>query len=280
MSSGLLCGRFELSLERPLIMGIVNVTPDSFADTVARFDADAAVGHARALISQGADLLDIGGESTRPGAEPVSVAEELDRILPVIEALRGDGIALSVDTFKPEVMRQVIAAGVDMINDVYGFRREGAIEAVADARCALCVMHMQGEPKTMQQAPHYTDVVAEVGQFLAQRAEALRQGGVAANRIVLDPGFGFGKTVEQNYLLLRQLRELYSQGYPWLLGLSRKSMIVHVVGRDPGERVAGSVAAALAGVARGAHILRVHDVAETVDAVKVWRAIEYGVSNV
>lgn len=211
---------------------------------------------------------------------PVSAAEELDRILPVIEALRNERIPLSVDTFKPEVMRQVIAAGVDMINDVYGFRREGAIEAVSGARCALCVMHMQGEPKTMQQAPRYSDVVAEVGQFLAQRAEALRQGGVAANRIVLDPGFGFGKTVEQNYLLLRQLRDLCSQGYPWLLGLSRKSMIGHVVGRDPCERVAGSVAAALAGIARGAHIVRVHDVAETVDAVKVWRAIEYGVSNV
>ncbi|MFT0547174.1 dihydropteroate synthase [Allopusillimonas ginsengisoli] len=280
MSSILVCGRFELSLERPLIMGIVNVTPDSFSDAAAHFDADAAVGHARLLISQGADMLDIGGESTRPGAVPVSAAEELDRILPVIEALRNERIPLSVDTFKPEVMRQVIAAGVDMINDVYGFRREGAIEAVSGARCALCIMHMQGEPKTMQQAPRYSDVVAEVGQFLAQRAEALRQDGVAANRIVLDPGFGFGKTVEQNYLLLRQLRDLCSQGYPWLLGLSRKSMIGHVVGRDPCERVAGSVAAALAGIARGAHIVRVHDVAETVDAVKVWRAIEYGVSNV
>lgn len=280
MSSGLLCGRFELSLERPLVMGVVNVTPDSFSDGAAHFDADAAVRHARVLIRQGADMLDIGGESTRPGAEPVDAAEELNRILPVIEALRGDDIPLSVDTFKPEVMRQVIDAGADMINDVYGFRREGAIEAVAGARCGLCIMHMQGEPKTMQQAPSYDDVLADVGQFLGQRAQALRLAGVAANRIVLDPGFGFGKTVEQNYLLLRQLGKLDSRGYPWLLGLSRKSMIGHVVGREPGERVAGSVAAALAGIARGAHILRVHDVAETVDAVKVWRAIEHGVSHV
>lgn len=276
MHKTVLCGRFELNLERPLLMGIVNVTPDSFSDGNAHADPDAALRHARDLLAQGADILDIGGESTRPGADPVSAAAELARILPVIEALRDCGAPLSVDTFKPEVMRAALDAGADMINDVYGFRRPGAIQAVAASRCGLCVMHMQGEPKTMQQAPQYGDIVADVRGFLLERTRALQAAGVARERIVLDPGFGFGKTAEQNYLLLRRLGELTTGDFPWLIGLSRKSMIGHVVGREPSERVAGSIAAALAGLMRGAHILRVHDVAATLDAVKVWRNIEFG----
>lgn len=257
-------------------MGIVNVTPDSFSDGASHFETDAAVAHAHALIDQGADMLDIGGESTRPGAEPVSADDELARILPVIESLRACGIPLSVDTFKPEVMRSALDAGADMINDIYGFRRAGALEAVAASNCGLCIMHMQGEPKTMQQAPQYDDVLVEVQTFLRERSAAALSAGIDRRRIVLDPGYGFGKTPAQNYRLLRQLRDVDSGGYPWLIGLSRKSMIGHVIGREPVERVFGSVAAALAGVARGAHIVRVHDVAATVDAVKVWRAIELG----
>ncbi len=276
MSNTVLCGRFELDLGRPLFMGIVNVTPDSFSDGNHHCDPDAAVRHARDLLAQGADILDIGGESTRPGADPVSVHDELARILPVIEGLRDCGVPLSVDTFKPEVMRAALDAGADMINDIYGLRRPGALEAVAGSRCGLCVMHMQGEPKTMQQAPHYDDVVGEVRRFLLERVQALQAAGVSRDRIVLDPGFGFGKTVEQNYVLLRRLGEIDVEGLPWLIGLSRKSMIGHVVGREPAGRVAGSIAAALAGLARGANIIRVHDVAATVDAVKVWRTIESG----
>ncbi len=276
MSNTVLCGRFELDLGRPLFMGIVNVTPDSFSDGNHHCDPDAAVRHAHDLLAQGADILDIGGESTRPGADPVSVHDELARILPVIEGLRDCGVPLSVDTFKPEVMRAALDAGADMINDIYGLRRPGALEAVAGSRCGLCVMHMQGEPKTMQQAPHYDDVVGEVRRFLLERVQALQAAGVSRDRIVLDPGFGFGKTVEQNYVLLRRLGEIDVEGLPWLIGLSRKSMIGHVVGREPAGRVAGSIAAALAGLARGANIIRVHDVAATVDAVKVWRTIESG----
>lgn len=257
-------------------MGIVNVTPDSFSDGAVHFETAAAVAHAHALIDQGADMLDIGGESTRPGAEPVSVADELARILPVIDALRDCGIPLSVDTFKPEVMRNALAAGADMINDIYGFRRPGALQAVAESNCGLCIMHMQGEPKTMQQAPRYGDILAEVERFLRERSAAALAAGVDRRRIVLDPGYGFGKTPAQNYQLLRELRNIDTDGYPWLIGLSRKSMIGHVIGREPAERVFGSVAAALAAVGRGGHIVRVHDVAATVDAIKVWRAIELG----
>lgn len=276
MSFTLQCGRFELDLGRPLIMGILNVTPDSFSDGLHHFSTDAALEHARRLIDEGADMLDIGGESTRPGAEPVTASDELDRILPVIDALRDAGIPLSVDTFKPEVMRRVLEAGVDMINDIYGFRREGALEAVADSACGLCVMHMQGDPKTMQQAPAYGDVLDDVRGFLRDRTEAMTKAGIDRRRITLDPGFGFGKTPQQNYLLLRRLQDIALDGYPWLIGLSRKSMIGHVTGRPPVERLGGSVAGALAAVARGAHILRVHDVAATVDAVKVWNAVEHG----
>lgn len=259
-------------------MGIVNVTPDSFSDGSDHADPDAAIAYAKTLIDEGADILDIGGESTRPGAEPVTVAAELQRILPVIEALRDTGVALSVDTFKPEVMRSVLDAGVDIINDIYAFRNDGAVEAVAESNCGLCVMHMQGEPKTMQLAPSYVDVIQEVRAFLIERAQVLQSHGVDPRRIIADPGLGFGKTVEQNYLLLRQLRDVSPQGYACLLGVSRKSMLGAVVGRPPPERAAASVAAALAGIARGANIVRVHDVAATADAIKIWHAIEHGVS--
>lgn len=277
MPDHLQCGRFRLSLERPLVMGIVNVTPDSFSDGNAHFQADQAVAHARLLIEEGADLLDIGGESTRPGAQAVPADEELRRVLPVIEALRDCGVPLSVDTCKPSVMRAVLEAGADMINDIAGFSAPGAAEAVADADCALCLMHMRGEPRTMQDAPAYRDVVEEVRDYLDQGARRLRQAGVAADRIVLDPGFGFGKTAAHNYTLLKELPRVVGRDYPSLLGLSRKSMIGAVTGRPASRRLGGSVAAALAGAIRGAHILRVHDVADTVDALRVWSAVEQGV---
>lgn len=257
-------------------MGILNVTPDSFSSTSSHFGTAAAIAQAHELIAQGADMLDIGGESTRPGAEPVSASNELKRILPVIEGLLDAGVPLSVDTFKPEVMRHVLDLGADMINDIYGFRREGALEAVAQSRCGLCVMHMQGDPKTMQESPRYDNVVDDVTHFLQARIQAMTDLGIDANRIVLDPGFGFGKTPGQNYQILRQLETINSYGRPWLVGMSRKSMIGHVTGRLPAERLGGSIAAALAGAARGARIIRVHDVAATVDAIKVWQAIEYG----
>lgn len=277
MKSVLQCGRFELNLKRPLVMGIVNVTPDSFSDGDQHFSADDAIAHGLALVEQGANLLDIGGESTRPGAQPVSPTEEARRILPVIEGLRHLNIPLSVDTFKPEVMRLALDAGADMINDIYGFRHPDAIAAVALSQCGLCVMHMQGEPKTMQHDPTYTDVVLDVQAFLKARAQALLAAGVASNRIVLDPGFGFGKTMTQNYQLLGQFSKLTIDDYAWLVGVSRKSMIGHVTGGGPQDRLAGSIAAALAGISRGAHILRVHDVKPTVDAIKVWSATEYGI---
>lgn len=279
MGNSLLCGRFELRLERPMVMGIVNLTPDSFSDGSLYLRADAAIAHGRSLVAEGADMLDLGAESTRPGAQPVPAEVELGRLLPVLEALRDAGVPLSVDTFKPEVMRRVLDAGADMINDIYGFRQPGALQAVAGSRCGLCAMHMQGEPRTMQQAPQYDDVVAEVRSFLQERLDTLLGAGVDPARIALDPGFGFGKTAAQNYLLLNRLAELRIGRYPLLLGLSRKSMLGHVIGRQPSERLAGSIAAALAAVARGAGILRVHDVAATVDAIKIWNAVELGVSS-
>ncbi|WP_338879526.1 dihydropteroate synthase [Achromobacter veterisilvae] len=277
MANNFLCGRFEFDLERPLVMGIVNVTPDSFSDGGEHDDTDSAVAHARRLIEEGAQILDLGGESTRPGADPVSVADELARLLPVIEALRDCGVPLSIDTFKPEVMRAALDAGADMINDIYGFRQPGAVEAVAQSRCGLCVMHMKGEPRTMQAAPpEYTDLIGEIGLFLGARAHKLRAAWVDPRRIVLDPGFGFGKTGDQNFQLLRRLSGLRSIGYPLLIGLSRKTMIGQATSRPVGDRLPGSIAAALACVARGASIVRVHDVAATVDALKVWHAAEQG----
>ncbi|WP_233233354.1 dihydropteroate synthase [Bordetella sp. LUAb4] len=276
MANNFLCGRFEFDLERPLVMGIVNTTPDSFSDGGAHDDPAGAIAHAHKLIADGASILDIGGESTRPGAPEVSEQDELARLLPVVEGLRDCGVPLSIDTYKPGVMRAVLDAGADMINDIYGFRMPGAIEAVANTRCGLCVMHMKGEPRTMQDDTTYTDLLGEVGLFLGARAQKLRAAWVDPRRIVLDPGFGFGKSVEQNYLLLRRLASLRVSSYPLLVGLSRKSMIGSVTGRQVGDRLAGSIAGALACVARGAAIVRVHDVQETVDALKVWQAVEQG----
>ncbi|MFT0533048.1 dihydropteroate synthase [Castellaniella hirudinis] len=274
MFATLQCGRFQLSLKRPLVMGIVNVTPDSFSDGNAHFRVNQAIEHGLQLVEEGADILDIGGESTRPGAQAVSADEEIFRILPVIQGLLSAGVPLSVDTCKPEVMRQVLQAGVDMINDIRGFSSPQAVDAVREADCALCLMHMQGEPRTMQQAPHYDDVVAEVRAYLAAGARRLRDAGVAAQRIVLDPGFGFGKTAAHNYALLHHLPQAVGADYPSLVGVSRKSMIGALTGRPANQRLGGSVAAALAAAARGAHILRVHDVADTLDALTIWSAID------
>ena len=274
MPQTLRCGRFELELSRPLVMGIVNATPDSFSDGGRYLAADAAIQHARRLLDDGADILDIGGESTRPGSAAVAQAEELGRVLPVLEALRDCGRPLSVDTRHAGVMRGVLDAGADMINDVAGFRAPGALQAVAGGTAGLCAMHMLGEPSTMQQAPVYRDVVAEVAAFLQDRVSALLACGVARERIVLDPGIGFGKNLDHNLSLLRGLPALAGLGFPLLLGVSRKSMVGQITGRGVGERMAGSVAAALASVHRGAAIVRVHDVAETKDALAVWQAIE------
>lgn len=260
-------------------MGIINVTPDSFSDGAQHLDADAAIAHGLRLVDEGADLIDIGAESTRPGAAPVSADDELKRLLPVLEALRDCGVPLSIDTFKPAVMRRVLDAGADMINDIYAFRQPGALEAVAASRCGLCVMHMQGEPRTMQEAPRYRDVVEDVREFLRGRVQAMQEAGILHGRIVLDPGFGFGKTLAQNYALLRQLPQLRFDEFPWMVALSRKSMIGHVTGRPASDRLGGSIAGAIAGIARGAKMVRVHDVAATVDAIKVWQTIEHGVSE-
>lgn len=268
------CGRFELDLSAPRVMGVVNVTPDSFSDGGRYLAADAAIAHARRLLDDGADLIDIGGESTRPGSLPAGEAEEIARVLPVLEALRGCGRPLSVDTRHPAVMRAALAAGADMINDVGGFRAPGALEAVADSKAGLCVMHMLGEPTTMQQAPVYDDVVAQVGAFLESRLTALAAAGVARERVSLDPGIGFGKNLQDNLRLLKALPTLARLGRPLLVGVSRKSMLGQLTGRGVEQRLAASVAAALACVHRGASIVRVHDVAETRDALAVWRAIE------
>lgn len=269
----LACGRFELDLDTPKVMGIVNMTPDSFSDGGVYADADRGIAHARRLIAEGAHILDIGGESTRPGASEVPEAQEMRRILPVIEALRDLDIPLSIDTAKPAVMRAALTAGADMINDIYGFRLPGALEAVSASRCGLCAMHMQGEPRTMQQAPFYEDVVAEVKTFLRVQGQRMLAAGIDRSRITLDPGFGFGKTADQNYRLLRELGGLHELGFALLVGMSRKSMLGAVTGKPVNDRVSASVAAALAAVDRGARIIRVHDVAATVDALKVWQAV-------
>ncbi len=267
------CGNFRLALDRPLIMGVINVTPDSFSDGGLYLATAAAVAHARQLITEGADLLDIGGESTRPGAAPVTLDEERRRVLPVLEALVDAGVPLSVDTQKPELMREAAAAGAAMINDVNGFQAPGALAAVAAGQCAICIMHKQGSPQTMQQSPQYSDVVADVRDYLLQRIAAAEQTGIALERMVVDPGFGFGKTLDHNLELLRRLDEIAALDVPVLAGLSRKSMIGKLTGRDTGDRLAGSVAAALFAVQRGAAIVRVHDVAATRDALAVWGAV-------
>jgi dihydropteroate synthase len=268
------CGKFKLALDRPLVMGIVNVTPDSFSDGGQFFSAQAAIDRAAQLIDEGADILDIGGESTRPGAQAVGIDEELHRVMPVFEALRDCGIPLSIDTMKPEVMRAAIEAGASMVNDVYALRAPGAIEACARAGVAVCLMHMLDTPRTMQQDPKYGDVVSEIEQFLLQRARACEQAGIARERIVIDPGFGFGKTSQHNLDLMRAIPRFATLGYAVMVGISRKSVLGRLVGKDAGGRLAASLSAALLLAQRGAHILRVHDVQATVDALKVWQAVE------
>ena len=269
----LACGPRRLPLDRPLVMGIVNVTPDSFSDGGRFLETGRAVDHGLALAAEGADIVDVGGESTRPGAEPVSLDEELTRVVPVVEALARQGLVVSVDTMKPGVMRAAVAAGAVLVNDVKGFRAEGAVEALAEGTAAACIMHMQGTPATMQADPQYGDVVKEVGRFLAARAEALEAAGIGRERILVDPGFGFGKTTAHNLALLRNLRHLATLGWPLLAGLSRKRLIGEITGRPLDDRVAGSVAAALVAVQNGAALVRVHDVKPTVDALKVWAAV-------
>jgi len=260
-------------------MGVVNVTRDSFSDGGKFVDVPRAIEHALRLHEEGANLVDVGGESTRPGAAQVDEGVELDRVIPVVEALVARDIDVSVDTMKPGVMRAAIGAGAAVINDVNAFRAEGAIEAVAPSDARLVVMHMQGTPATMQKAPHYDDVVAEVEAFLLSRLSSLVSSGISVERIALDPGFGFGKTVAHNKLLFRALPRLASHGYPVAVGLSRKKMLGDFTGRPVGERTAASVAAALLAVQNGASIVRVHDVKETVDALKTWMELAVTTAN-
>ncbi|HQS81829.1 MAG TPA: dihydropteroate synthase [Thiobacillus sp.] len=272
--SFLRAGTHRLSLARPLIMGIVNVTPDSFSDGGRLDDAQAAIRYGFKLQEAGADILDVGGESTRPGAAAVPAAEEIRRVLPVIEALAGHGCVVSVDTMKPAVMRAALDAGAAMVNDVMALRASGALETAAASDAAVCLMHMQGEPQRMQQAPSYTDVVEEVGQFLQDRVAACEAAGIGRERMVIDPGFGFGKTLVHNLALLRHLDRLAELGLPVLAGLSRKSMLGALTGRGVDEREFAGVAAHLMAVARGARLLRVHNVAAMRDALAIWNAVE------
>lgn len=267
------CGKFDLSLDRPLIMGIVNLTPDSFSGD-SLLNSSHAVAHALAQIAAGAQIIDIGAESSRPGAISTSLEEELDRLLPVLELLRDCGVPVSVDTYKPAVMRAAIDYGAAMINDIYALRMPGALEVVAASDCAVCLMHMRGEPLTMQQNPFYDDVVVEVRSFLSGRVAATAAIGIAPERLVLDPGFGFGKTLQHNLRLLRHLPAIEVNGLPILAGLSRKSMLGTITGQSVNCRLSSSISAALLAVQRGARILRVHDVAATRDALAVWQALE------
>lgn len=267
------CANLSLDLSTPKVMGILNVTPDSFSDGGKFHHIDAALTHAQQMIEQGADIIDIGGESTRPGAQPVMLEEELQRVIPVIQALSGCGAVLSVDTYKPEVMRAAIEAGVHMVNDVFALQQPGALQAVQDSQVAICLMHMQGTPQTMQVQPSYQNVLAEVQAFLTQRVEVVRQIGVGDDRIVLDPGFGFGKKTAHNLTLLKHLADLHIANLPILAGLSRKSVLGQIVGQDADQRVFASVAASVLAVSHGANIVRVHDVKATVEALKVTTAV-------
>lgn len=268
------CAGRIVKLDRPRVMGIVNVTPDSFSDGGHHDTVEAAVAHGLRLAAEGADVLDVGGESTRPGADEVSLADELARVVPVIERLaRETALPVSVDTSKPEVMRAAVAAGAGMINDVYALRREGALDAAASLGVPVVLMHMLGEPRGMQDAPHYDDVVGDVHRFLAERLFACEMAGIPKKNLVVDPGFGFGKSLDHNLLLLRQLSRLADLGVPVLAGLSRKRSLGEITGRGVHERVHASVAAAVLAAEYGARLVRVHDVAATVDAMKVWAAV-------
>jgi dihydropteroate synthase len=268
------CGKFRLSLARPLIMGVVNLTPDSFSDGGQFATPAAALAHARRLIAEGADIIDLGGESTRPGSRGVTLGEEKRRVLPVLEQLAAGTVPISVDTQKPGLMRDAIAAGAAMINDVNALQEPGAVAAVAASDVAVCLMHKQGKPAGMQVNPHYDDVVAEVLVFLRDRMQAVHAAGVAPERIVIDPGFGFGKTLGHNLALLRRLDRFGATGAAVLAGISRKAMLGSITGSDANQRVFASVAAALIAVEKGARIVRVHDVAATRDALAVWQAVQ------
>jgi len=262
---------FDLS--RPRVMGILNVTPDSFSDGGRFADRDAALRQAERMLAEGADILDIGGESTRPGAAAVSVDEEMARVLPIVERLSAEfEVPLSVDTSKPELMRAAVAAGAAMVNDVTALGAPGAVAALAELDVPVCLMHMQGEPRTMQSAPQYEDVVADIIGYLQRRVTACEEGGIVRERLMIDPGFGFGKTPQHNLVLLRDLDRFRELGLPVLVGISRKSVLGTVTGRAVDERLAAGIASAVMAVERGARIVRVHDVAETVDALKVWQA--------
>jgi dihydropteroate synthase len=283
MTSGLFatvldCNGRPLTLDRPRVVGILNVTPDSFSDGGQFPSAQAAVEHGLRLAEEGADMLDVGGESTRPGASEITLDEELRRVIPVIEQLAAHtSLPIAVDTSKPEIMRAAVAAGAGMINDVYALRREGALDAAAELRVPICLMHMQGEPRSMQDEPQYEDVVGEVHRFLTDRLFVCEMAGIDRRKVMVDPGFGFGKTLEHNLALLRRLQRFAELGSGVYVGLSRKRMIGTLTGRqDPAQRAAGSAAAALIAAQRGARMLRVHDVAPTVDALKVWHAVQAG----
>jgi len=268
------CGRFELLLDRPLVMGIINVTPDSFSDGGCFNSVDKALAYARQLIAEGADILDIGGESTRPGAVEVSAEEELERVVPVLRALHQLNVPLSIDTRKPIVMKAALEAGVDMLNDIEALEGEGALSLLGASGAAVCLMHMRGNPQSMQQSPEYDDVCGDVERYLLQRRDAVLACGVERERILLDPGFGFGKTLGQNVALFKRMSQMITQlDCPILVGVSRKTMLGQIVDRPIDERVAASVAAAVMAAQAGASVIRVHDVAQTVDALKVWYAL-------
>ena len=267
------CGRFQLDLTIPRVMGIVNVTPDSFSDGGKFNTTDKAIQHALTLVEEGADILDIGGESTRPGATPVPLDEELKRVIPVIQGLCDVGVPLSIDTYKPEVMRAAIEAGADIVNDVCALQEPNALEIVAPSQVGICLMHMQGRPQTMQADPHYDNVVQEVAEFLASRLKAAEQAGIDRSRIVLDPGFGFGKRTAHNLTLLNEMQAIQALGQPLLVGLSRKSVLGQVLGSNVDERLHASIAASVISVMKGANIVRVHDVKPTVDALKIVAAV-------
>jgi dihydropteroate synthase len=273
--TALVCAHRTIPLDRPLVMGILNVTPDSFSDGGRYLDPDAALAQARRLVEEGADMLDVGGESTRPGAAAVDAASEVQRVIPVVQALReAFDVPISVDTSKPEVMREAVAAGADLINDVRALREPGALEAALASGAAVCLMHMLGEPRTMQQAPHYGDVVGEVRDFLAVQMQACLDAGLPTERLLVDPGFGFGKTLAHNLSLLKHLDRLGDLGAPLLVGMSRKTMIGQILDLPVEERQTGSIAAALIAAEKGAAILRVHDVRPTVEALQVLQAVQ------
>ncbi|MBA53543.1 MAG: dihydropteroate synthase [Pseudomonadales bacterium] len=273
--NGLQCGGRFLDLSRPAVMGVLNVTPDSFSDGGRFLGKEAALEQARAMVAEGAAIVDVGGESTRPGAAPVSEAQELDRVIPVVEALAGEiDAVISVDTSTPLVMRESESAGAGLINDVRALEREGALQYAVESRLPLCLMHMQGTPQSMQDNPRYQDVLDDVAGYLLQRVSACRTAGIADSRLLLDPGFGFGKTLQHNLSMLKHLHRFVELGFPVLVGLSRKSMIGTVTGKPVDQRQSGSVAAALLAAQQGAHIVRVHDVAATVDALKILAAVQ------